>query len=200
MRRGQQFANQGWPGSCSPALCAGGISWGSFFATPVALWAPIRYVRGCGGQTAACESVATLHACMSRGGSPPKRTRCGLALYVCVCVCGCVSRCLKCRAGFRHSHTSRMGIFFLLLLPSFRFAPCGTHRHSRYRNRAVFSLESWHAGRTGTPRGLRSAGGTRKGAIISGVLLAGMQHSHVGAVLDLRCWCCSAQRGHFVWK
>lgn len=55
------------------------------------------------------------------------------------------------------------------------------------------------AGRMGDPRGSRPVRGTRKGSIISEVLLAGMQHSHVSAVLERICWSLSAERGHFVW-
>lgn len=100
--------------------------------------------------------------------------------------------CLKMPGGFSplsHEQKGEDGhelCWPLVRLPGFPVRDCATPA-PLVIEQGGFSWRNPGNGKDGDPQGLRSAGGTRKGAIISGVLLAGMQHSHVGAVLETRC-------------
>lgn len=174
---------------CGPRICAlrelvGGTKISPLPRELVTPWAPIMRKGVVDRPRRASRNP---HACL--GGSPQETRWSGPCVSVSIPLSS--SMCLKCRSDFATltpvdgTHLELAAIF----LPSFLCHPCGTSACSPYRTGRFFLgiLARGQHGKDGDPRGLRSAGGTRKGSIISGVLLAGMQHSHVGALLNSIC-------------
>lgn len=74
-------------------------------------------------------------------------------------------------------------VYWLLLLPRFCGRACSTRGILVIETDRFLGILARQRGKDGGPSRITFGRSTRKGSIISGVLLADMQHSHVSPVL-----------------